>query len=146
MVETVKEYLDSLPSDRREEIEKVRKVILKNLPKGYEEGIQYGIIGYYVPLNKYPAGYLGKKDQPLPFASLANRKNNLMVSFFGLYIDRKIMDWFLKEYKKTGKKLDMGKSCIYFRKAEDLPLGVIGKAVAKTSVNDFIRMYEDSRK
>lgn len=145
-METVKTYLESLAPEVRAELDIVRDVVLKNLPKGYEEVMQYGIIGYVVPLSAYPAGYLGKKDQPLPYASLAARKNENMIALMGLYTDSSLMDWFVDEYDKSGKKLKMGKSCIYFKKADDLALGVIGKAVAKVSVSDYVKMYEASRK
>ena len=119
---TVKEYLAELPADRRKAIEEVRKTILKHLPKGYVEIMQYGMIGYAVPLSLYPQGYHCKKDEPLPFISLASQKNNMTLYMFCLYLEKKDAERFQKEYKASGKKLDMGKSCIRFKKVEDLML------------------------
>ncbi len=144
-VETVEEYMQNLPDDRRNEIAKVREVILKNLPEGYEEMIQYGMIGYGVPLKTYPAGYLNDKTKPLPYAALASQKNYMVIYLMNIYGDKKTEEWFLREWKKSGKKLDMGKSCIRFKKAADLPLDVLGKAIAKTSVENFIDMYQKAR-
>jgi len=142
---TVDEYLKSLPPDRRIAIERVRSTILKNLPSGYEEGMQYGMIGYFVPLSLYPKGYLNKRDVPLPFASLASQKNHMAVYLLNIYSIPKLAKWFTREYKKTGKKMDMGKSCVRFRTLENLPLELIGKAVSKTTPKEFIKIYEASR-
>lgn len=142
---TVREYLDALPSDRRRAIQAVREIILKNLPKGYAETMQYGMISYVVPLSMYPAGYLGDKKTPLPFASLASQKHHMAVYLMNIYGNKELETWFSKEYKASGKKMDMGKSCVRFKKLEDLPIAVIRKAVAKTSVQDFIALYEKSR-
>ena len=140
---TVKEYLMELPKERRVAIETVRNVMLKNLPKGYEE-IMQGMVVYVVPLSLYPDGYLGKKDVPLPYAGLASQKNHMAVYLMNIYADwdKAMYEWFHKAYEASGKKMDIGKSCIRFRKLKDLPLDVIGKAVAKTSVEAFIKMYE----
>ncbi len=143
---TVKEYLVSLPQDKRTSIEAVRKVILKNLPKGYKETMQYGMISYVVPLTMYKEGYLGKKDTPLPYISLASQKNYFALYMLNIYGDKKAENWFKVSYKETGKKLDMGKSCIRFKKSDDLPLDVIGKAVAYTPVKTHIQHYVESRK
>lgn len=145
-METVTAYLKSLPPETRTEIETVRVVILKNLPEGYEETMQYGIISYIVPLSRYPSGYLGMKDQPLPYAYLKARKNDNMLALMSIYVDVTRLEWFTEAYEKSGKKLKMGKSCIYFKKADDLNLDVVGKAVAKTSVTQYIKMYEGTRK
>jgi hypothetical protein len=142
---TVQEYLNALPEDRRAAINAVRKVILKHLPKGYEEGLQYGMIGYAVPLKLYPPGYRCGKDVPLPYAALASQKNFMSVYLCNIYGDKKTEQWFRKEYKATGKKLDMGKSCVRFKKLEDLPLELIGKAIARTAVKKFVRIYEQAR-
>lgn len=139
---TVKEYLDGLPEDRRAAMEAVRKVILKNLDKGYEEGMQYGMIGYCVPHKLYPPGYHCDPKQPLPFACLASQKNHMAVYLMCIYGSTKDEEWFRKEWAKTGKKLDMGKSCIRFKKIEDLPLEVIGKAIARAPVKEYIVYYE----
>jgi len=137
---TVAQYLKELPPDRREAIAAVRRVILDNLPKGYEEGMTYGMIGYYVPHRIYPAGYHCDSSQPLPFANLASQKNYMSIYMMTIY--GKNEDWFREEYKKTGKKLDMGKCCVRFKKLEDLPLDLIGRAIARVPVADFVANYE----
>jgi hypothetical protein len=142
---TVSEYLEALPEDRRAAINAVRKVILQHLPKGYEEILQYGMIGYAVPLKLYPPGYHCRKNEPLPYAALASQKNFMSVYLCNIYGDKKTEQWFRKEYQASGKKLDMGKSCIRFKKLEDLPLELIGKAIARTSVKNLIKMYEQAR-
>jgi len=139
---TVTQYLAELPAERRKAIEQVRTVIRKHLPKGYEEIMQYGMIGYAVPLKLYPPGYHCKKDEPLPFLCLASQKNNMALHMFCLYLDEKDKAQFQKEYKASGKKLDMGKSCIRFKKTEDLALDVIGKAIARHPVKKHIAIYE----
>jgi hypothetical protein len=143
---TVEEYLLELPEDRRQAIETVRNVILENLPKGFEETMQYGMISYVVPLSIYPDGYLGKKDTLLPYASLASQKNHMAVYLMNIYTDKESEAWFTKQYKASGKKMDVGKSCVRFKKVDDLPLDVIGSAIGRTSVQDFITTYEESRK
>jgi hypothetical protein len=139
---TVKEYLKNLPLERREAILKVRGVVLENLPKGYEEIMQYGMIGYIVPLKLYPKGYLGDKTKPLPYAALASQKNHMAVYLMCIYGDKRAEKWFLNEYRKSGKKMDIGKSCVRFKKLEDLPLTLIGKAVKKVPIKKFIKIYE----
>jgi hypothetical protein len=139
---TVKEYLAELPADRRKEIAAVRKVILANLPKGYEECMSFGLIGYVIPLSRYPVTY---NKQPLPIAGLAAQKNYMSVYLMCVYGDEKHRRWFQKSYAESGKKLDMGKSCIHFKKSEDLALDVIGEAIAKVSVEDYIKYYERAR-
>lgn len=143
---TVTEYLASLPEDRRAAIEAVRKVILKNLPKGYTEGMAYGMIGYAVPLSLYPPGYHCQKNTPLPFVALASQKNHMAVYLCNIYGNKETEAWFRKAYKASGKKLDMGKSCVRFKKLEDLAVDVIGKAIARTPVKEFIRIYEKAMK
>lgn len=143
---TVEEYLRELPEDRREAISAVRSVILKNLPKGFEEGMGYGMMGYYVPLSRYPAGYLGKKDTPLPYAGLASQKNYMSLYLMSVYGNKEAEEKFKRDYDASGKKLDMGKSCVRFKRLADIPLDVIGHAVARTSVEEFIALYEKSRK
>lgn len=141
---SVEQYLQELPDDRRDAIQAVRKVILKNLPKGYEEGMQYGMIGYYVPHSIYPDGYHCDPKQPLPFASLASQKNHMALYMFCLYTDPDQVAWFQKEWKKTGKKLDMGKSCLRFKKIENVALDVVGQAVKRLPVKTFIAFYESA--
>lgn len=139
---SVEEYLKELPMERREAIEEVRGVILKNLDKDYEEGMQYGMIGYAVPHRVYPAGYHCDPKQPLPFMSLASQKQYMSLYAMCLYESSELFDWFCAEWEKTGKKLTMGKCCIRFRRVEELPLGLIGKLVKKVSAKKFIKQYE----
>ena len=143
---SVKEYLAELPPERRAAIQTVREVILKNLPKGYEEVMQYGMIGYVVPHRIYPAGYHCDPKLPLPFAALASQKNHMAVYFIHIYLHKEAESWFRQTYKASGKKLNMGKSCVRFEKLEDLPLEVIGKAVAKVPVKNYIELYEKAIK
>jgi hypothetical protein len=143
---TVEQYLASLPKDRREAIDAVRKVVLRNLPKGVEETMQYGMIGYVIPHSIYPKGYHRDTKQPLPFAGLASQKSHMSLYLFGIYIDSESSTWLMKSAMEAGKKLDMGKSCIRFKKLDALPLDLIGKAVKRHSVKDFIRIYESNLK
>jgi len=140
---TVDEYLAGLPPDRREALEAVRAEILRNLPDGYEECMQYGMIGYVVPLSRYPNTYNG---QALGVAALASQKNYMSVYLMNVYGDPATEKWFAEEYRKTGKRLDMGKSCVRFRKLEDLPVELIGRTVRRTPVDEFLRRYEASRR
>jgi hypothetical protein len=139
---SVKDYLSSLPADRRAEVEAVRKVILKNLDRDYEEGMQYGMIGYYVPHRVHPAGYHCDPKQPLPFAGLAAQKNHLALHLMCTYLSGEQASWFKEAWGKTGKKLDMGKACIRFKRAEDLALEVIGEAVRRVPAKKYIGMME----
>ena len=139
---TVADYVASLPDDRRKAISAVRAVIRKHLPKGCVERMQYGLIGYSIPTSRYPKGYLDDPNAPLMYAGLASQKNYMAVYLLNLYVDPKAEKWFIGAYKKSGKKLDMGKSCIRFKKLEDLPLDVIAEALTKTSVDAFIEHYE----
>ena len=139
---TVAAYLASLPPDRRAAISAVRAVILKNLDKGYEEGMQYGGIGYYVPHRVFPAGYHCDPKQPLPFAGLASQKNHMSVGLMCHYGGGEEDRWFRAAWAKTGKKLDMGKCCVRFRKLEDVPLEVVGEAVRRVPAAAYISHYE----
>jgi len=141
---TVAKYLAELPADRRATLQEVRRVILKNLDKDFEEGIQYGMIGYHVPHRLYPAGYHCDPKQPLPYAALAAQKNHSAIYLMCVYGSAKNQAWFRKEWAKSGKKLDMGKSCIRFQKVEDVALDVIGKAIARVTAREFITHYEDA--
>jgi hypothetical protein len=143
---TVAAYLKELPADRRQTVEGVRRVILKNLGQGFEEGMQYGMIGYYVPHTLYPPGYHCDPRQPLPFACLASQKNYLSLYMMPIYLAGGDTDWFAKAWAKTGKKLDMGKSCIRFQKVEDLALDVIAEAIKRVSVERWIEIYESKIK
>jgi hypothetical protein len=141
---TVAQYLAELPPDRRQEVERVRQVIRQNLGAGYEEGMQYGMIGFYVPHSIYPAGYHCDPKQPLPFAGLASQKNYLSLYCMSMYDEGEDLTWFHKEWKKTGKKLDMGKCCIRFQRADDLALDVIGQAIKRMPVERWIKFYEST--
>lgn len=138
---TVQQYLASMPADRRETIEAIRAVILKNLPQGYQEGMQYGMIGYFVPHTVYPAGYHCDPKQPLPFVGLASQKNHMALYMFCLYLDDDQAQSFRDSWLATGKKIDMGKSCIRFKKLDAVPLDVVGKAV-RVPVKKFVESYE----
>ena len=139
---TVKEYLEELPEDRRKALKQVRTVIRKNLGKGFKEGIQYGMIGYFVPHSVYPDGYHCDPKQPLPFASLASQKNHMAVYLMCIYGDPKHRKWFEKAWKQSGKRLDMGKGCVRFKKVEDVPLDVLGEAIRRVSLDDYLATYE----
>ena len=143
---TVKEYLAGLPEERRQAVSAVRDVILKNLPEGYEEGMQYGMIAYYVPHRIFPAGYHCDPKQPLPYACLGSQKNHMALYLMCVYGDQKTRAWFEKAYRATGKKLDMGQSCVRFKKVEDLPLDIIGQTVARIPVDKYLARYEEIRK
>jgi hypothetical protein len=146
---TVEDYLRSLPEDRRAAISAVRDVILKNLDASYEEGLQYGMIGYYVPHRVYPKGYHCDPKQPLPFAALASQKNHMSLYLISVYcgcVDdspgNEHAKWFREAWAKTGKKLDMGKACIRFKKVEDLPLDLIGEAIRRVPASMYIDFCE----
>ena len=139
---TVEEYIASLPGDRRAALQAVREVILGNLDGGYEEGIQYGAIGYYVPHRVYPPGYHCDPKQPLPFASLASRKDHLSLGLMCVYGSPGVAERFRKEWASTGKRLDMGAACIRFRKPEDLALEVIGRTIARVPAAKYIEHCE----
>ena len=138
---TVAEYLAELPEDRRPAIEAVRAVILEHLPPGYDEVMQHGMISYVVPLSRYPDTY---NKQPLAIASLANQKHHMALYLVGVYADDG-ESWFQRQWRATGKKLDMGKSCMRFKRLDDVALDVVGTAIARTSVEEFIEQYERSR-
>lgn len=141
---SVAEYLASLPADRRATLEAVRKVIKANLD-GYEEGMQYGMIGYYVPHESYPAGYHCDPKQPLPFGGLASQKQKCSLHLMGLYVGdgaNELTRWFQQAWAKTGKKLDMGKACIRFKDVDDLALDVIGEAIRRMPAKTYVARYE----
>ena len=139
---TVHEYLAELPSDRREAIAAVRSVVLDNLPAGYEEVMQSGMIGYVVPLSTLPKTYNG---QPLQYAALASQKNYMSLYLMNVYGNEQAEKSFAEGFRARGKKLNMGKSCVRFKRLDDLPLDVIGETIASTSVVEHIRVYEESR-
>ena len=140
---TVDEYLAELPEDRRAEISIVRKVILANLPDGYQEMMQFDMIGYVVPLERYPVTYNG---QPLMFAALASQKNYMSLYLMNICSDEAVEKWFVEGYKASGKKLDMDKACVRFKSLQDLPIDLVGEAIALTPVAGFIDRYELCRK
>lgn len=144
---TVNEILTNVQTDRIEPFNKLHEVIVKNLPKGFEAAISYGGLGYVVPHTLYPDGYHCKPSEPLPFAGIASQKNSINFYHMGIYSDPKLLDWFVKEYpKNTNQKLDMGKSCIRFKKLDDIPFKLIGELMKKMSVNEWINIYETTLK
>ncbi len=144
---TVKEILNNVPPDRLVAFNKLHETIVNSLPKGFEAGISYGGLGYVVPHNLYPAGYHCKPIEPLPFAGLASQKNSINFYHMGIYLDPKLFDWFVAEYPKHSKaKLDMGKSCIRFKKFDEIPYKLIGELMTKMSVKDWIAIYESKLK
>ena len=143
---TVEAYLQTLPPDRRDALNAVREVMLRNLDSDYEEGMQYGMIGYYVPHRVYPKGYACDPRQPLPFAALGSQKNHMSLYLMAVYGGSTGHgEWFREAWLKTGKKLDMGKACIRFRKVEDLALDVIAEAVKRIPAAKYIEFCEAAR-
>lgn len=148
---TPDKYYEELPADRKEAMIKLRNEIKKNIPKGFKEGMGYGMVGWDVPHSIYPAGYHCKPEQPLPFLGLASQKNFIAVYHMGIYSNPKLLEWFTDEYAKQAKgKLDMGKSCIRFKKPENIPFKLMGELASKMTVEEWIEMYEtqfkDARK
>jgi uncharacterized protein YdhG (YjbR/CyaY superfamily) len=141
---TVAQYLATLPADRRAALSAVREVINENLPDGYEEG-KFGMISWYVPLSLYPAGYGENPKVPLPLVALASQKSGMGLHFLCFYGHPTLSTWFVGEYKKSGKKLDMGKGCVRFKKLEDLALDVVGRTVASVPVKEHIANYRSAR-
>jgi uncharacterized protein YdhG (YjbR/CyaY superfamily) len=141
---TVRQYLASLPDDRRQALDAVRKVIRKNIDKRFEEGMQYGMLGYYLPHSEYPSGYHCDPEQPLPFASVASQKNHIGLYLFCLYCSPKHQALFVKRWEASGKRLDMGKGCVRVKRLEDIPLDVLGRTFASISAKDFVAAYEAS--
>ncbi|MFP6634639.1 MAG: DUF1801 domain-containing protein [Dehalococcoidia bacterium] len=140
--ETVDGYLAELPEDRRAAISAVRQVVLENLPQGYEEMMQFGMIGYVIPLERYPVTYNG---QALQYAALASQKNYMSLYLMNVYSDEAVERRFVDRYKGSGKRLDMGKACVRFKSLQDLPIDRVGEAIALTPVDRFIERYEMSR-
>ena len=136
-------YIAQLPEDRKGPIQKLRSIILKNLPEGFEETMSYGMIGYVVPHSVYPAGYHCDPKLPLPFMNVASQKNYIAVYHSGIYADKNLLDWFVQEYPKHCKrKLDMGKSCIRFKYMDDIPYDLIGELSTKMGATEWIEVYE----
>ena len=139
------EYLNELPEERKAAVEKLRKTLLDNLPEGFEEGISYGMLSYHVPHSVYPAGYHADPKQPLPFINLASQKGYIALYHMSLYADKNFLDWFEKEYPKHSKrKLDMGKSCIRFKKMDDIPYELVGELASKVTPQQWIAQYEQN--
>ena len=144
---TVDAYIAELPEDRKKAMTELRKVIKKNIPKGFKEGMSYGMMGWSVPHSIYPPGYHCTPELPLPFMSIASQKNFIAVYHMGVYADPKLLNWFTTSHAKASpKKLDMGKSCIRYKKPEDIPYKLIGELASKITVNDWIEMYESKYK
>ena len=139
---SVSQYLKELPEDRRIAISRIREVILQSVDGGIEEIMSYGMIGYHVPLRVYPAGYHCNPAMPLPYVSLASQKNHMAIYMMGLYMDPADTAWFAKAWIATGKKLNMGKSCIRFSKLEDVPLEVLAAAIRRMPSKRYIATYE----
>jgi len=140
---TVKDILQNLPEDRLDPFNKWHQVILENLPEGFEPGISYGGLGYVIPHTLYPAGYHCKPEEPLPFAGLASQKGSINFYHMGIYMDPELLNWFVSEYPKHSKqKLDMGKSCIRFKKMEEIPYQLIAELMQKMSSAQWIDLYE----
>jgi Domain of unknown function (DU1801) len=144
-VSTVTEYLAALPADRREALNEVRKGINRAIPPGYEEGIQFGMISWFVPLSTYPAGYGGNKKVALPLISVASQKNYMALHMLCFYGQPELREWFTAQYAKSGKKLDMGQGCLRFKTLPDLALDVVEKTIAKLPVEKYTAGYEAMR-
>jgi len=144
---TVEQYVAELPADRQKPITELRKVIKKNLPKGFEEVMSYGMIGYVIPHSKYPAGYHCDPKLPLGFMNIASQKHFIAVYHMGVYANPALLKWFTNAHAKTSaKKLDMGKSCIRYKKADDIPFDLIGQLASKITPDEWIAMCEKNLK
>ena len=144
---SAEDYISQVPEERQDALNQLRKVIKANLPTGFEEGIQYGMIGYFVPHYIYPDGYHCDPKTPLPFMSFASQKNSVNLYHSGIYAKKELHDWFVGEYPKHSKRqLDMGKSCIRFKKMDDLPFDLIGELVQNISCEEWISIYESAIK
>ena len=143
LAKTPEEYINELPPDRKEAIQKLRDVILKNLPEGFSEVMSYGMIGYVVPHSIYPKGYHGNPKLPLGFMNIASQKNFIAVHHIGLYGSATLTEWFKNEFSKHAKtKLDMGKGCIRFKKPDQIPYDLIGELCGKMTPQEWIDIYE----
>jgi uncharacterized protein YdhG (YjbR/CyaY superfamily) len=146
-MESVADYLNQIPEDRKESFNKLRQIILDNIPKGFQECISYGMIGYVVPHATYPSGYHCNPKLPLPFLSIASQKNFVSIYHMGIYANSEIYDWFVEEFSKHSKqKLDMGKSCIRFKKPSEIPFELIAQLVKKITVDNWVKLYESKLK
>ena len=144
---TPEEYIKQLPEERKDAINKLRKAINNNIPSGFEETMNYGMIGWVIPHSIYPDGYHCKPETPLPFLNIASQKNHIAVYHMGIYTDSKLLEWFIDAFKKQSKlKLDIGKSCIRFKKPEHIPYDIIGELVSKLTAEQWISLYEHKHK
>ena len=142
---TPEQYINELPEERKAIISAIRNAIKDNLPKGFTEGIGYGMLGYCVPHSIYPAGYHCTPKLPLPFINIASQKNHIAIHHLGIYFYKPLLDWLTEEWgKHSNKKLDMGKGCLKFKKAEDVPLKLIAELAKKITVEQYIEMYENT--
>lgn len=142
---TVNDYLAELPEERQKAIDKLRKIIKKNMPKGFQETMNYGMIGYVVPHSKYPNGYHCNPKDPLPFMNIASQKNSINVYHMGIYGDPRLLKWFTEAHAKASpKKLDMGKSCVRYKNPDDIPYELIGELASKITPEKWIEMYESA--
>ena len=140
---TVEEILENIPEDRKAAFLKLHQTIIDHLPKGFEAGISYGGLGYIIPHSLYPAGYHGKPSEPLPFAGLASQKNTINFYHMGIYADQNLMEWFVAEFPKhSNQKLDMGKSCMRFKKWDEIPFELMGQLMQKITANEWMATYE----
>lgn len=145
--ESVKEYLENIPEERKPAMNQLRDIVKNNIPKGFEECLSYGMIGYVVPHSIYPDGYHCNTKLPLPFINIANQKNFIALYHMGIYADKDLMSWFVEEYPKHSKyKLDMGKSCIRFKKIDHIPYDLIKALIQKMKVKDWVSIYEKNVK
>lgn len=146
-ITTVKEYIDALPEERQGAVKKLRKVINDNIPKGFKETIGYKMPAWVVPHSKYPDGYHCDTKLPLPFVNIASQKNFVALYHMGIYANEKLLKWFTAEFPKhSDRKLDMGKSCIRFKKIDDIPYALVGELMQKMTMEDWIELYEKNVK
>lgn len=144
---SIAEYLEKIPEERKVPMNKLRQVILENIPDGFSEELNYGMIGYVVPHSLYPGGYHCSPELPLPFLNIASQKNFIGLYHMGIYANNELLNWFEAEYPKHSKrKLDMGKSCIRFKKLDEIPYQLIGELVSKMTPHDWIELYEENVK
>lgn len=141
---TVAEYIASLDPERKAVVAKIHDTLLNNLPRGVEAGIQYGMLGYFIPHSVFAPGYHCDPKQPLPFMALASQKQSVNLYHMALYTMPDVLEWFRQEYAKTGLKLDMGKSCIRFRKLDHIPYGLIARLARKITVQEYIKIYTET--
>jgi len=146
-IDSIEQYIEVLPKDRKNVINNIRGILLEYLPDGFEEIFQYGMISYVVPLSIYPKGYLNRKNEPLPFISLASQKNHIAIYHMGIYGDETLLSWAKETYKEySGEILDMGKSCLRLKNIDDIPYGFIESLAKKMSVSEYLIQVEENTK